>query len=150
MQPLSISRRFSRVMFSWTVAERNSGQCEGESFGSHRRRCLELRPPTDSPMELIESMYIHPSVNCPYAIAGHKGGFTVGMRPALVASFVSSCTLVRRRLNFQCFTFLARRYAILKAGLLRDSRRNCWLAFLNTLEVRRQRQRHMREMVATP
>ena len=49
-------------MFSWTVAERNSGQCEGESFGSHRTRCPELRPPMDLPMESIESMYIHPAV----------------------------------------------------------------------------------------
>ena len=85
------------------MAERNSGQCGGESSGSHRLRHPELRPPTDLPMESIESMYIHPAVRFQCAYAGHKGGFTVGMRPARIVSFVSSCTLVRLMSQFSMF-----------------------------------------------
>ena len=62
MQPLSISRGSGRDCFSWTWAERNSGQCGGESLGSRRQRQHMPSPPTDSPMESIESMYIHPAV----------------------------------------------------------------------------------------
>ena len=40
--------------------------------------------------QTIEFMYIHPAVRFQCAYAGHKGEFTVGMRPACIALCVLS------------------------------------------------------------